>query len=122
LATGLEHNKKDGAKWRQSHRERLHFLANDKSAAYASVLTPIGATGEAQVQQYRLKDLGEYYMDAKLAGGHWQCDWDDGTCSEMESEIEFAEKDPAEKSNQFKYIFDVSHPFVRMRKVELILD
>jgi beta-1,2-xylosyltransferase len=61
-------------------------------------------------------------MDAKLAGGHWQCDWDDGTCSEMESEIEFAEKDPAEKSNQFKYIFDVSHPFVRMRKVELILD
>jgi beta-1,2-xylosyltransferase len=118
----LEHNKKDGAKWRQSHRERLHFLANDKSAAYASVLTPIGATGEAQVQQYRLKDLGEYYMDAKLAGGHWQCDWDDGTCSEMESEIEFAEKDPAEKSNQFKYIFDVSHPFVRMRKVELMLD
>lgn len=47
-------------------------------------------------------------MDAKLAGGHWQCDWDDGTCSEMEAEIEFAEKDPAEKSNQFKYIFDVS--------------
>ena len=50
-------------------------------------------------------------MDAKLAGGHWQCDWDDGTCSEMEAEIDFAEKDAAEKSNQFKYIFDVSHPF-----------
>lgn len=47
-------------------------------------------------------------MDAKLAGGHWQCDWDDGTCSEMEKEIDFAEKDAAEKSNQFKYIFDVS--------------
>jgi beta-1,2-xylosyltransferase len=104
----LNHNKKEGAKWRQSHRERLHFLANDKSSAYTSVLTPIGTTGEAQVQQYRLKDLGEYYMDAKLAGGHWQCDWDDGTCKEMEDEIQFAEKDPSEKSNEYKYIFDVS--------------
>lgn len=107
LATGLNHDKKAGARWRESHRERLHFLANDKSTAYTDVLTPIGSTGEAQVQSYRLKDLGEYYMDAKLAGGHWQCDWDDGTCSEMEKEIDFAEKDPSEKSNEFKYIFDV---------------
>jgi len=53
-------------------------------------------------------------MDAKLAGGHWQCDWDDGTCKEMEDEIDFAEKDPAEKSNQFKYIFDVSCFWIRM--------
>lgn len=104
----MNHDKKAGARWRESHRERLHFLANDKSTTYSSVLTPIGQTGEAQIQSYRLKDLGEYYMDAKLAGGHWQCNWDDGTCQEMENEIDFAEKDPAEKSNEFKYIFDVS--------------
>lgn len=108
LATGLNHDKKAGARWRDSHRERLHFLANDKSTTYTSVLTPIGTTGEAQVQSFRLKDLGEYYMDAKLAGGHWQCNWDDGTCKEMEDEIEFAEKDASERSNQFKYVFDVS--------------
>lgn len=47
-------------------------------------------------------------MDAKLAGGHWQCNWDDGTCKEMEDEIDFAEKDASERSNQFKYVFDVS--------------
>ncbi len=29
LATGLNHNKHGGARWRESHRERLHFLAFD---------------------------------------------------------------------------------------------
>jgi len=39
----------------------------------------------------------------------------------MESEIDFAEKDPAEKSNQFKYIFDVSL-LVFTGRVELMVD
>lgn len=108
LATGLNHNKNVGANWRNSHRERLHFLANDRSNAIQQVLVPIGATGEAEYSQLPLKELGEYYMDAKLAGGHWQCDWGDGTCQEMEDEIDFAGKDDAERSNQFKYVFDVS--------------
>jgi beta-1,2-xylosyltransferase len=47
-------------------------------------------------------------MDVKLSGGHWQCDWDDGTCQEMDDEIEFAGQDSAERSNEFKYVFDVS--------------
>ncbi|WVR06845.1 beta-1,2-xylosyltransferase 1 [Kwoniella sp. DSM 27419] len=106
LATGLNHDKKKGAKWRQSHRERLHFLANDKSDSYTDVLSPVGTTGEAEMTQLPLKELGEYYMDVKLAGGHWQCDWDDGTCEEMEREIEFAGKDNSERSNDFKYVFD----------------
>ncbi|OCF60907.1 beta-1,2-xylosyltransferase 1 [Kwoniella mangroviensis CBS 10435] len=106
LATGLNHDKKKGSKWRQSHRERLHFLANDKSDSYTEVLAPVGSTGEAELSRLPLKELGEYYMDVKLAGGHWQCDWDDGTCDEMEKEIEFAGKDNAERSNDFKYVFD----------------
>ncbi|ORX35699.1 hypothetical protein BD324DRAFT_631296 [Kockovaella imperatae] len=106
LATGLQHNKKEGKDWRNSHRERLHFLANDKSGAFQEFLSPIGMTGEAELTRQKRKDLGQYYMDAKLAGGHWQCDWGDGTCQEMEDEIEFAQKDDQEKSNQFKYVFD----------------
>jgi beta-1,2-xylosyltransferase len=108
LATGLNHNKGVGANWRNSHRERLHFLANDRTNAFQEVLQPIGATGEAEFSRLPLKELGEYYMDAKLAGGHWQCDWGDGTCMEMEHEIEFAEKDDPERSNDYKYVFDVS--------------
>ncbi|WVF71389.1 beta-1,2-xylosyltransferase 1 [Kwoniella sp. CBS 6097] len=106
LATGLNHDKKKGAKWRQSHRERLHFLANDKTDAYTEVLSPVGSTGEAELTQLPLKELGEYYMDVKLAGGHWQCDWDDGTCEEMNKEIDWAPKDNSERSNDFKYVFD----------------
>ncbi|KAL7421975.1 cryptococcal xylosyltransferase 1 [Cryptotrichosporon argae] len=106
LATGLNHNKGSGARWRQSHRERLHFMANDKTNAAVDVLTPVGSTGEASYTNYPLKQLGDYYMDAKLAGGNWQCDWGDGTCQEMEDEIEFAGKDDAEKSNLYKYVFD----------------
>lgn len=74
------------------------------------VLSPIGMTGEAEMSRYSRRDLGQYYMDAKLSGGNWQCDWGDGTCQEMEDEIQFAEKDDAERSNQFKYVFDVSRP------------
>lgn len=108
LATGLNHDKKSGAKWRQSHRERLHFLANDRTNANQEVLAAIGTTGESELARYPKKELGEYYMDVKLSGGHWQCDWDDGTCEEMNNEIEWAEKDPGERSNEFKYVFDVS--------------
>jgi hypothetical protein len=55
-----------------------------------------------------MQELGDYYMDVKLAGGHWQCDGEDGTCDEMNAEIEWAEKDAGERSNDFKYVFDVS--------------
>ncbi|ODN80875.1 beta-1,2-xylosyltransferase 1 [Cryptococcus amylolentus CBS 6039] len=106
LATGLQHNKGSGAKWRQSHRERLHFLANDKGEDYTEVLSPVGSSGEAEVARLPLRELGQYYMDVKLAGGHWQCDWDDGTCEEMNKEIDFAGKDSSEKSNEYKYVFD----------------
>ena len=58
--------------------------------------------------RYPLKELGDFYMDAKISGGAWQCSWDDGSCQEMEAEIDFAEKDNSERSNDFKYVFDVS--------------
>ena len=67
-------------------------------------------TGEAELMRYPRRILGHYYMDVKLAGGNWQCDWGDGTCQEMEDEIDFAKEDDAERSNQFKYVFDVSYP------------
>ena len=109
LATGLQHDKAAGAQWRNSHRERLHFLANDQTNSYQDVLSPVGATGAAELSRYSLKELGDYYMDVKLSGGNWQCEWGDGTCQEMEDEIDFADKDNAERSNDFKYVFDVGN-------------
>lgn len=51
-------------------------------------------------------------MDVKFVGGNWQCDWGDGICEEMEKEIDFVLKDSFERSNDFKYVFDVSCFFV----------
>jgi beta-1,2-xylosyltransferase len=106
-STGLDHNKGNGAKWRQSHRERLHWLANDKTSKVHNVLAPVGKTGEAQVISYPLRSLGQYYMNAKLITGPWQCNEGDGTCKEMANEIEFAGESSWEESNQYKYIIDV---------------
>ncbi|KAJ9094050.1 hypothetical protein QFC21_006151 [Naganishia friedmannii] len=106
LATGLQHNKITGAKWRDSHRERLHFLANDPSSTPRSILEPVGVSGRAVENEYPVNMLGQYYMDVKLSGGHWQCDGSDGTCDEMNEEIEFGSKDSPERSNAFKYVFD----------------
>jgi beta-1,2-xylosyltransferase len=106
-ATGMGHNKGNGAKWRQSHRERLHWLANDESTKMLDVLSPSGSAGETQLVSYPLRSLGQYYMDAKLIGGPWQCDRGDGTCDEMAAEIEFAGEATWQESNQYKYIIDV---------------
>ncbi len=56
-ATGLNHNKKSGSKWRQSHRERLHFLANDRKKLHEEVLTPVGNTGQVETRRTRSKSL-----------------------------------------------------------------
>jgi beta-1,2-xylosyltransferase len=104
----LNHNTREGKNWRNSHRERLHFLANDKTRDYQEIVSPIGTTGEAELTRHSKRGLGRYYMDVKLAGGNWQCDWGDGTCQAMDEEIEFAKKDDPERGNQFKYVFDVS--------------
>ena len=68
----------------------------------------MGTSGEAELSRIPRKELGEYYMDVKMSGGNWQCDWGDGSCQEMEDEFDFAQKDNAERSNDFKYVFDVS--------------
>ncbi|BEI82977.1 hypothetical protein CcaverHIS002_0308450 [Cutaneotrichosporon cavernicola] len=107
LATGMFHNKKAGHKWRQSHRERLHFLANDRTGREDEVTMPVGATGQTKYERHSLKALGEYYTNSKLAQGPWQCDEGDGTCAEMQSEIDFAPKDPMEESNNYKYLLDI---------------
>ena len=125
------HNKKGGSKWLDSHRERLHKFANDVSFERKSVLMPIGTSGQAEIQNISGSVLSEYYMDVAMSGGPWQCDWGDGTCDEMKwvipagrrrvlggrdlsvqsstrENFNFAPQDHPERSNAFKFVFDVS--------------
>ena len=123
------HNKKGGAKWPDSHRERLHRLANDVTYEKQSVLMPIGSSGQAEIQNISGSILSEYYMDVAMSGGAWQCDWGDGSCDEMKwveelsrsvnrlqradaatnrEQFNFAQQDSPERSNAYKFVFDVS--------------
>lgn len=106
LATGIHHNKKGGAKWPNSHRERLHRLANNASFAPIDVLVPLGTSGATKVESIPANTLSQYYMDVAMSKGPWQCDGNDGTCKEMEQQFTFASEDPSERSNEFKYVFD----------------
>lgn len=107
LSTGIMHDKKKGAQWPNSHRERLHRLANDKTYKTHSVLLPVDSSGDARVEEIPSKLLSDYYMDVSLSQGPRQCDDGDGTCEEMKQAFTFAPKDPAERSNAFKYVFDI---------------
>jgi beta-1,2-xylosyltransferase len=77
------HNKKGGARWLDSHRERLHLYANDASFNQKPVLVPIGSSGQAEIQNITAKTLSDYYMDVAMSNDAWQCDGGDGTCDEM---------------------------------------
>lgn len=107
-ATGMEHNKGASSQWRHSQRERLHWLANSKSSEPMTIMEPKDASGAARMVNRPKNKLGQYYTDAKLVGGPWQCDRNDGTCDEMQAEIDFAPLEGSDKANEFKYILDVS--------------
>ena len=58
-------------------------MANAAASTPRSILEPVGVSGRAIENEYPANTLGQYYMDVKLSGGHWQCDGGDGTCDEM---------------------------------------
>ncbi|BEJ13145.1 hypothetical protein CspHIS471_0303190 [Cutaneotrichosporon sp. HIS471] len=89
--------------WRHSHRPRLHLFANN-------------GTGEARVwvrsgegweqKSFRRADLNEKYLDVGLAGKATQCNEDDGTCGEMNSEIAFKGRVSSEDAKKYAYVLD----------------
>lgn len=107
--TGMEHNHGASSEWRHSQRERLHWLANSKSDEGVEVMEPTDARGMAKMVTHSKQKLGEYYTNAKLVGGPWQCSSEDGSCDEMKAEIDFAQVESSDKANEYKYILDVSY-------------
>ncbi|WVQ70107.1 uncharacterized protein L199_008332 [Kwoniella botswanensis] len=100
-ATGLFHSRK--TPWRQSQRERLHFLAHNTSASEEnmSILLPNGELGE-----YTRKELNGW-LDVGLSGVPAQCDQADGSCDDMAREIDFMGRVRKEDSLKYKFVIDV---------------
>ena len=53
--------------WRQSQRERLHFLTHNTSIGGVPIL--VERNGKAVVELYPRNELNERWMDVGLAGG-----------------------------------------------------
>lgn len=91
--------------WRESHRVRLHEIANRKEGEI-SVLVADSTTG-VDLKNYNVSVLNEAYLDVGLVGKPVQCEQKDGTCDEMKKEIDWR---PLIKANAYashKYAIDV---------------
>ncbi|ORX37296.1 glycosyl transferase family 90-domain-containing protein [Kockovaella imperatae] len=100
--------------WRDSHRVRLHHHANNKSSAPAEVMVPhLGSNpydglelGQTQ-EVLSVKKMNDFFFDMKLAGRPLQCMEDDGTCADMQEEIDFAPFQSSDDLNKHKFLLDI---------------
>ncbi|KAG8887473.1 F-actin-capping protein subunit alpha [Tulasnella sp. 332] len=114
-STGCWHQK---ATWRQSHRVRLHLLANNHNGTY----TPEGAATDddlmvlvedegAGILTTRMLSRWEFnarFMDVGLIGPPMVCDVNDGTCDDMADRIDFLERTTeGTKGERYKFTIDV---------------
>ncbi|KAG8908008.1 F-actin-capping protein subunit alpha [Tulasnella sp. 403] len=93
--------------WRNSHRIRLHNLANNATLGedIVNLLTEDSA-GRLSREMYRRKELNGAYLDTGLIGPPMQCSEDDGTCDDMRREIKFL-KPVWHNFGRNKYMLDV---------------
>ncbi|RXK36431.1 hypothetical protein M231_06275 [Tremella mesenterica] len=102
-ATGSFHNKK--IPWRGSQRERLHFLAHNNSEATAPIL--VKRDGRWVTESYPVQEMNEAWLDVGLSDGPTQCSEEDGSCDELEMEIDFMPRVRKEDAVKYKYVIDV---------------
>jgi hypothetical protein len=92
-----------GYDWRQSHRPRLHFFAqNTEGDSDVWVKRSTGWTQE----NWSHEILNEHYIDVGFAGRVHQCD-KDGTCDEMVAEIKFKPRVDPREAIHYKYVLDI---------------
>lgn len=107
-STGSHHSKKWN--WRDSHRIRLHGLAHNLSLADDQVSVLVETKHEKlRRKTFRRQELNDAYLDVGLISPAMQCDRLDGTCDDMEQEIEFV-RPVWSKSGGSKYKLDVGEP------------
>nr|XP_018262209.1 uncharacterized protein I303_05225 [Kwoniella dejecticola CBS 10117]OBR84367.1 hypothetical protein I303_05225 [Kwoniella dejecticola CBS 10117] len=57
--------------------------------------------------EYPTDQAMDFYYDIKLSGGPIQCDTEDGTCDDMQQEIQWAGHQSADELNRHKYLLDI---------------
>lgn len=75
--------------WRDSHRNRLHFIATSEEEEEEVPILVEEANGRLRTINFSPRELNKAYMDVGLAGKVIQCDKKDGACEDMEENIKF---------------------------------
>lgn len=83
--TGVSHRKH--LEWRKSQRHRLNRFANNASNDAIPVLVERGNTVRAEA--HRIRDMNQRWFDIGLTGGPTQCSIEDGSCDELQKEVEW---------------------------------
>lgn len=99
----MHHDKERNRLWRQSHRERLVALAHDKKGRE---VTYLDGASHPKVHAVDGADAAGRYLDIKFGGDPLQCG--DGACEEMANEYVFGPVSDKFRSDDFKYLIDVS--------------
>lgn len=80
-------------------------LGNDKNGRHTAYLDP---GPHPSLHSNSRKDAAQRWLDVKFGDNPIQC-WDnDGTCEEMANEYRFAPVEDQFRSDDFKYLIDVS--------------
>lgn len=119
-STGCWHQK---ATWRESHRVRLHLLANNHRGKHTAegvtagdeltVLVEDEADGTLRTRRTSRAEFNAEFMDVGLIGPPTVCDTKDGTCDVMARRIDFLEKTTkGTKGERDKFTIDVGAFFV----------
>jgi hypothetical protein len=105
--TGISMMHKD-VKWRDSHRWRLHLFANNMTGEREVLVPRLNAsTVGLGTETMAAEEAAKWFFDMRLAGGPIQCDEDDGTCDDMQEEIEWAEFEPPSAMRESKFALDI---------------
>ncbi|KLT43057.1 hypothetical protein CC85DRAFT_284814 [Cutaneotrichosporon oleaginosum] len=97
-----------GVKWRDSHRWRLHLFANNMTGQREILVPRLNAsTVGLGTETMDAEESARWFFNMRLAGGPIQCDEDDGTCDEMQEEIEWAPYDPPSATRDAKFLLDI---------------
>ncbi|KAL7417282.1 hypothetical protein BDY24DRAFT_412029 [Mrakia frigida] len=102
--TGDSFSKRDDYNWRNSHRIRLHALANARRG-HTDVLIE-SPSRRIAMKRVQVRDLNEHLMDVGISS-IGQCSEEDGTCAVMRKEIQLAGVVFPHETLQYRYAFDI---------------
>ncbi|KAK1922899.1 glycosyl transferase family 90-domain-containing protein [Papiliotrema laurentii] len=105
-ATGDSYSHRDDFNWRNSHRVRLHRMTHEKEGS-KEIYVKSRRTGGWELQRWETKTINEAYTDVGLTDGPMQCSKEDGTCQEMQEQIDWSPRVEPSIAAKYKYVIDV---------------